>query len=210
MTIGICTVAWGETYHDFLARWARAVHALETQPNVITVVHDGVSQAIRDQVNNLIKVLWVEDRLVQHSLQPQLHINTAIAVTHADWLVKLDVDDLILPHALNDLATRTADVVNWGYQIGERKHPSQPVSARQLLAKTGNPMSSCSPFRRWVWEKNQFRDMLFDDWAFWIEAARSAATFDATGTVDYIYSVHDQQMTRRHDIAAANQAIRDL
>lgn len=210
MTIGICTVAYGTTYHDFLPRWAQAVAALERQPNVITIAHDGVPDDIRDQVRDLLNVLWVEDRTVEHDLQPQVHVNAAIALTHADWIVKLDADDVILPHALNGVPDCTADVLNFGYRVREADHVSQRVTAEQVLRKTNNALSSASPFRRWLWERNKFRDLLFDDWAFWIEAARVGATFDATGRVDYIYSVHDQQLTRRHDQRAARALIDEL
>ena len=210
MTIGICTVAYGTTYHDFLPRWAAAVAALERRPDLITIVHDGVSRDIRQQVHDLLTVLWVEDRGTAHELQPQVHVNAAIAVTQTDWIVKLDADDVILPHALTGVTDCAADVLNFGYRIGEADHVSQRVTAEQVLRKTNNALSSASPFRRWLWERNKFQDLLFDDWAFWIEAARAGATFDATGRVDYIYSVHDQQLTRRHDQRAARALIDQL
>lgn len=210
MSVGICTVAYGTTYHDFLPRWAAAVAALERRPDLITIVHDGVSRDIRQQVHDLLTVLWVEDRGTTHELQPQVHVNAAIAVTQTDWIVKLDADDVILPHALNGVTDCTADVLNFGYRIGEADHVSQRVTAEQVLRKTNNALSSASPFRRWLWDRNKFRDLLFDDWAFWIEAARVGATFNATGRVDYIYSVHDQQLTRRHDQRAARALIDQL
>lgn len=210
MTIGICTVAYGATYHNFLPRWAEAVAALDKRPELITIAHDGVSRNIRQQVHKLLTVLWVEDPSTVHDLQPQVHVNAAVAVTQTDWIVKLDADDVILPHALNSVPDCTADVLNFGYRVGEADHVSQRVTAEQVLRKTNNALSSASPFRRWLWERNKFRDLLFDDWAFWIEAARAGATFDATGRVDYIYSVHDQQLTRRHDQRAARALIDQL
>ena len=210
MTIGICTVAYGRTYHEFLPRWSAAVAALDPRPDLITIVHDGVSRDIRQQVHDLLTVLWVTDPGINHELQPQVHVNAAIAVTQTDWIVKLDADDLILPHALNSVSECNADVLNFGYRIGETNHVSRRVTAEQVIRKSGNPLSSASPFRRWLWERNKFRDLLFDDWAFWIEAARAGATFDATGRVDYIYSVGHQQLTGRHDHGAARALIDQL
>lgn len=210
MTVGICTVAYGETYHAFLPEWSQHVAALETKPTSVTIVHDGVAQELRDTVNDLFNVLWVEDHVTQFDVHPQYLINTAISVTRTDWIIKLDADDLILPHALNAVKSCQADVLNYGYRIGSANHASQNVTREQVLERSSNYVSSCSPFRRWLWERNPFRDMLFDDWGFWFEAAREGATFAATGTVDYVYRVHDQQMTRHHDNTAAANIVRAL
>lgn len=210
MTVGICSVAYGETYHRFLIEWSQAVAALEKQPTVVTIIHDGVSQEIKDAVNDCVPVMWVEDHTTTYTVHPQFLVNTAISFTKCDWIVKLDADDLILPHALNNLSQVTADVVNFGYRINERDVVSHPVTAQQVLQRSHNPISSCSPFRRWLWERNPFRDMLFDDWGFWVEAAREGATFAATGTVDYVYRVHDEQITRKHSAGEATRQVLSL
>lgn len=210
MTVGVCTVAYGETYHDFLPEWSHAVANLETKPTTITIVHDGVSQKIRDKVNKRLTVLWVEDRRTTFTTHPQFLINTAIALTRTDWIVKLDADDLILPHALNTVQESTADVINFGYRFGHNDHASRHVTAADILTRESNPVASCSPFRRWLWERNPFRDIVFDDWGFWFESAREGATFEATGTVDYIYRVHPEQITRKHDHEQAALVVRGL
>lgn len=210
MTVGICSVAYGETYHNFLGEWSQAVAALETKPDVITIVHDGVTQSTRDAVNNLIDVLWVEDHFTQFEYHPQYLINTAISLTRADWIMKLDVDDLVLPHALNGVKDCQADVLNLGYRVGAAEFLSQRVSTEQVLQRSSNLISSCSPFRKWLWHRNPFKDISFDDWGFWFEAAREGATFDATGTVDYIYRVHEQQITHRINQTHAASVVRAL
>lgn len=210
VTIGICTVAYGITYHNFLPEWGRAVAALETRPDQITIVHDGVADDIKQNMSDLRSIVWVEDRKTTFETHPQFLVNTGIPLTGTDWIIKLDVDDLILPHALNGLNNRESDVCNFGYRIGSTDHVSRSVTAEQILARTNNPIASCSPFRRWLWERNRFRDIAFDDWGFWYDAARECATFDATGTVDYIYRIHDDQMTRRIDVNSATHVLRSL
>lgn len=207
MTVGICSVAYGETYHDFLTEWSYAIGNLETKPTMVTVVHDGVPQEIRDKVAKHVRVMWVEDHATKFDIHPQVMVNTAIALTDTDWVIKLDVDDLILPHALNPLRECNADVLNFGYRIGVNDYASQPVTTEQVLERRYNPIGSCSPFRRWLWQRNKFRDMVFDDWGFWYEAAREGATFTHTGRVDYVYRVHDSQITRRHDHAQATSQV---
>lgn len=210
MTIGIVTVAHGRTYHEFLREWGRAVAALERKPDTITIVHDGVGDDIKQSLSDLGPIVWVHDTATRFTTHPQFLINTGIALTGTDWIVKLDADDLILPHALNTVDSCTADVLNFGYRIGDHDHVSTSPFVEQLLDKMTNPISSCSPFRRWVWEQNKFRDMVYDDWMFWIDAARSGATFDATGTVDYIYRIHPDQITARYDATAATNVVRSL
>lgn len=210
MTIGVCTVAYGYTYHEFLPEWSQAVAALETKPDVVTVVHDGVDQSTRDAVNNVLDVLWVEDHITRFEVHPQYLINTAISLTRADWIMKLDVDDLVLPHALNGVKNCQSDVLNLGYRVGSSDFVSQRVTTEQVLQRSGNLVSSCSPFRKWLWHRNPFRDMGFDDWGFWFEAAREGATFDATGTVDYIYRVHEHQITNRINQTQAADVVRAL
>ena len=210
MTIGICTVAYGSTYHGFLPEWSKAVASLETKPTTVTIIHDGVPQQIKDIVNDNIPVMWVEDHATTYTFHPQVLINTAISFTKCDWIVKLDADDLILPHALNGLRDVTADVWNFGYRINGNDVVSRSVNTDQVLQRSGNLISSCSPFRRWLWESNEFRDMPHCDWMFWIHAARSGAQFDSTKRVDYIYRVHPDQITNKIDRASAAARIRSL
>ena len=210
MTVGICSVAYGDTYHRFLPEWSQAVAALETKPTRITIIHDGVSQEIKDIVNDNIPVMWLEDRGTTYTFHPQVLINTAITFTKCDWIVKLDADDLILPHALNGLQDVTADVWNFGYRRNGNDVVSRSVSVDQVLQRSSNPVSSCSPFRRWLWESNQFLDMPHCDWMFWVHAARAGAQFSSTKRVDYIYRVHAEQITNRIDTSAAAARIRSL
>jgi hypothetical protein len=198
MSIGIVTSVYGEAYHDFLLPWSEAILDLNTDPDWITIAHDGVPENIRKKIDQRLDPIWITDNTYVN-LHPQVHVNAAIAVTFTDWIIKADVDDLLLPHALDGWQESSADVVNFGYRIGQNDHVSRKVPGEIIAQKLDNPIGSCSPFRRWVWEMNEFRDLLFDDWCFWIEAAREGAIFDATERVDYIYTVHPQQMTRRHD-----------
>ena len=209
MSVGIVTSCYGPNYYGFLDQWSLAILDLNQHPDWITIVHDGVPEDLQRIINRRIDPVWIEGQTA-FRLHPQVNINEAIARTFTDWILKVDVDDLLLEHALDEWQDTEADVVSFGYRIDLADHPSRPVTAEQMLSKTDNPIGSCSPFRRWVWEANKFRDTLFDDWAFWIEAARSGAVFDYTGRVDYRYRSHPEQMTKRHSTADALAEIRAL
>ena len=210
VSVGIVTSCYGAKYHGFLDDWSSAILDLNTQPDWITIVHDGVDLDIQRAIDRRLDIDWIEDTLTAHRLHPQVHVNQAIAQTFTDWILKVDVDDQLMPHALDGWQDTQADVVSFGYRIDLADHPSRPVTAEEMLAKLDNPIGSCSPFRRWVWETNRFRDILYDDWAFWIEAARAGAVFTNTGRVDYRYRSHPEQISRRIDHAAALQEIRAL
>ena len=210
VSVGIVTSCYGPTYHRFLDDWSAAILDLNTAPDWITVIHDGVDSNTRQRLDRRHDIVWIEDTLTAHRQHPQVHVNEAIAQTFTDWILKVDVDDELLPHALDGWQKTQADVVSFGYRIDLADHPSRPISAQEIQRRTDNPIGSCSPFRRWVWETNHFADLLYDDWAFWIQAAEAGATFTNTGRVDYRYRSHPQQMSRNIDHAQAMREIESL
>lgn len=209
VSIGIVTTVYGEPYYGFLDRWSAAILGLNTQPDWITIVHDGVPIDVQAKITKRLDPTWIlEPR--GSVFHPQVHINIGIAVTFTDWIVKADVDDLLLPHALDGVRESEADILSFGYRVGDTDHPSRVVSAEAVLQKSSNAVGSCSPFRRWVWEANRFEDRMYDDWAFWIKAAQAGAVFDATGRVDYVYSAHPDQISNRIDHFLALADVRSL
>ena len=209
MTVGIVASVYGSAYHKFVLPGVARISSLNRQPDRVTIAHDGIPAKYRDAVAELLEVEWIYSDL-SYNYHPQVNINAAISVTETDWIAKVDIDDLLLPHALDGINDSLADVVNFGYRIGDTDCPSREVSADYVMLKINNPIGSCSPFRRWIWEANPFEDVRFDDWRFWIKAARAGATFSATGRTDYIYRVHPDQISRRIYLAAATQEIADL
>lgn len=206
MTIAIVTSVYGDEYLAFLPGWAQAVAALDRKPDSIAIAYNGQASEYQAAVNDLLDVTWVAD-LRPYRVHPQVRVNAAIAATQDDWIVKMDVDDRLLPHALSGWEDADADVVNFGYTVGAMQLPSRQVSASEMLRKAGNSIGSGSPFRRWVWEQNPFEDRAYDDWVFWIKAARAGARFTATGRVDYTYTQHAGQITHRLDHTEAHREV---
>lgn len=209
MTIGIVSSVFGPKYYGFVLGWSEALAGLETKPHMITVIHDGIPDQIRSAAEEYINLSWVYKNRGD-VLHPQVHVNDVIGITDTEWIIKADIDDRLLPHALNGIDSNPADIVNFGYRIGDNQFPSRPVTAERILEKENNPVGSCSPFRKTVWENNRFQDLFFDDWAFWIGAARGGAIFDHTGRVDYVYSVHPEQISHKINSSIAHEQIRSL
>lgn len=134
---------------------------------------------------------------------PHVLANEAIGFTDTDWICRLDVDDLLYPHAFNPLDGWAADVCGFGLSINGVTNLVPPrASTRDILASPHNLLFAASPFRREVWaETPGFLDIAYNDWAFWRACARIGATFATTGTIDYLYRQHNDSTTSRvrHD-----------
>ena len=193
MTVGIVTVAHGDKYRAFLTEWATAVSLLERQPDAVTIITDDVFcrdlATACDILGPNCVAIETNTTFQQH---PQILANEAIRETRTDWICKLDADDLIYPHALNPLDDWPTDICMFGISVnGERNLVPPPVTAQQVLASPHNLLFAGSPFRRDIWEQTPgFQDFVYDDWAFWRSCARAGATFQPTGTIDYLYRLH--------------------
>ena len=75
----------------------------------------------------------------------------------------------------------------------------QSLDSERILLSNNNLLSSLSPFKKSVWEKSGFKDFIYDDWAFWIDAAQNGFSFSSSNKADYIYVEHGQQATKTSD-----------
>lgn len=208
-TVAVATSCTGARYWRFLPEWAAAVAALTRRPDQVVVATDADTQTRAATWDVLPGIRWVRPRTV-----PQVHraviVNDAITATRTEWVCKADVDDLLLPHALDGIDDCTADVFAFGYRYNDRDHIVASLPAQAVLRSTSNPFASCSPFRRRLWERHPFEDCLYDDWAFWLRAAADGAQFASTRRVDYVYRVHEHQATAHLNHWQAREHIEQL
>jgi hypothetical protein len=210
VSVGIVAVAYGDKYRAFLPRWMRAVTMLERQPDRVMIVTDDVPSAIAalgDVYLSSAVFKQAHGTFVNH---PQVLVNEAIASVQTEWVCKMDIDDVIFPHALNNLETTDADVYMFGIQLSGQWLPARHATRADILKSPHNLVFSGSPFRRWVWEKAHYRDMVCEDWMFWIDAARNGARFHASPDIDYEYVIHGDNITLRTDMAAAERNVRGM
>jgi hypothetical protein len=189
VTVGIVTVAVGETYQQFLPHWAEAVAALQRSPDHITIVTDHMPEKYVRILDETLGSWILVNSKQTWKHHPQILANEGIQLTNTDWICKLDVDDIILPHAFDNLDQCTADIYMFGLAVnGERIVIPAPISAKQILKLDFNPLMAASPFRRKLWENSTgFHDMIYDDWRFWRETAQQNPTYQASRKVDYLY-----------------------
>lgn len=209
ITVGVVTVAVGERYRAFLPEWANAISRLERRPNEVTIVTDDLDEATLAAIGVGCRLTVIESEAT-FEYHPQVLVNEAIDATQTEWICKMDVDDVILPHALTPLDTTEADVLAFGIRYGDQDLIPTGISADRILLRNSNLLFSGSPYRRELWVENRYRDMVFEDWAFWIGCAQQDAVFESSGTVDYVYRVHDQQISRRSDTEYWTEIVRSL
>jgi hypothetical protein len=210
VTIGVVTVAVGDTYLDRLPMWATAVAQLHRKPELVTVVTDQMPRRYVEILDDLLPQwqLVTSQRTWAH--HPQVLVNDAIAMTETDWICKMDVDDIIFPHALTPLDETESNVWMFGIRHLDRELHPQPVTAQHIIDSPHNLVFSGSPYQRNLWIDNPYRDMIFEDWAFWIGCAQQDAHFQPSQQIDYEYTVHDQQISTRHDHNYWTQKVREL
>jgi hypothetical protein len=204
MSVGIVTVAYGDTYRAFLPEWLEAVNQLTKKPDQITIVTDQINKNIA--LDNLV---WVEAQGI-HKIHPQIYVNQAITATDTDWICKMDVDDLIRPHALNNFEKNPCDVYMFGMYHNKINMYAQKITAQHVIESRHNLVFSGSPFRKWVWKQAPFLDMIYEDWLFWIEAAKNGATFCQSETIDYEYRTHSNNISNQHDSNYWTEIVRSL
>lgn len=196
MTVAVVTVAVGDTYRAFLTEWAHAVADLETPPDEVVIVTDRITNGVLEAVDITGGTAIASTTTWRH--HPQILANEAIRETSTDWVCKMDVDDIIYPHALNPIPDTVEDVLCFGITYCGLTLIPPATTANQILAATGNLLFAGSPFRRSVFDQTAgFRDMVYDDWAFWRETARAGATYQPTRTADYDYRMHGANASTR-------------
>lgn len=200
-TIGIVTVVVGDQYLSRLPRWAESIAALERQPDDIIIVTNDITSSHLMELPEILpafRVMHSDTKWVHH---PQILANDGIRNLNTEWVCKLDADDALLPHAFNALDECEADIYMFGLTInGEYEMVPALVTSEQVLKSTYNPLFAASPFRKSIWERTPgFQDMVYDDWAFWRQAARQHATFAASTRADYVYHLYGENASVKCD-----------
>ena len=197
MSVTIWTTVFGG-YHRFLGGWLEAAEA--ANPDRILVVSD-----LRLKVSADVVVARPSGRFPEASMRN-------VACQNGDgWLWQIDVDDRIMPDALQVLKGRTCDIVQVGYvsTAGGRRLPTM-TSNEQYLAQRHNEWMSGSPFTKDIWERaGGFPDIAWSDWGFWRRCCRAGAAVEAGGQVCYIYreEPHDSVTGRYQDPVHITEAL---
>lgn len=135
--------------------------------------------------------------------------NAAIDYTDTDWFVPSDLDDIPLPNYVDGIG-KDAEIHSFCYNFCNEAHgyrPHQWDSAFDI--NTANPLASCSAFRTDWAKRVRFRDVGWEDWAFWLDMKKAGARVHFDQTVRYIYT-HPPGSLSQQDINRKEAEIRAM
>ncbi|MDH2392320.1 glycosyltransferase [Streptomyces sp. HNM0663] len=204
MDIGVVTTVWGP-YSAYLPDWVRSVAAQTHPPAAVTILDAGAEDLAPARA--ALAASGLDWQIVTAPYQGMgAARNAAVAATPVPWVMHLDADDVLLPHALADTAALAdrADVVAMGMWREGREHLFPQVSARQVL-RGRQGCYSCAPFRRVLWQRRPW--ITANDWidsAFWVGLAHLGARFAPTRRAGAVYRQHNGSYSR--SMSAADRA----
>lgn len=212
LDLGVVTTAWNG-YGRYLPAWARSIAAQTVKPTRATIVTKRSAGPGRDQAKKILDAAGIACRLVDAELPRMGQMrNRAVAATPTEWVMHLDADDTLLPHAVADVARLAphADVVSLGCRRGQREVLFTGVTAAKILRGGQLGSFSPSPYRRSFWKRRPYIEV--NDWvesAFWVGLAHLGARFVGTRRVGFIYrqhgDSHSHTLSRDDRRAALNQ-----
>lgn len=195
--IGVVTSVWG-AYGRYLPEWVASIAAQSVRPELVTILDAGVDDV--GPGREALAASGLEWQIVRDSYRGMgAARNRAVEATETVWVMHLDADDVLLPHALADVRALApwADVVSLGMMRGRREVTFPQVSARDAL-EGKHVAFSCAAFRRDLWERAPWHTA--NDWidsALWIGFARLGARFAGTARVGAVYRQHAGSFSRR-------------
>lgn len=191
-------------YGVYLREWAASIVAGQ-HPGFVGILTHGREedhQAGREALAILERAgIPAEHVTVAETLDFGEARNRAVALSSSEWVMHLDADDMLMPHAVAEIARLApeADVVGLGYErCGDlaagprfrRKTYRSHRGAATLADPT--PCSGVSPFRRSFWERSPYRTDMVGGWdtALWIGFGHLDARFVATKEPCFWYRQH--------------------
>lgn len=199
--LAVVTSVWGD-YSRYLPEWAESVAAQHpVKPAQVVIADLGrTDETPMDAAVAILDTAGIDTTLIRDTYRGMgAARNTAVAATTTDWVMHLDADDLLLPHALTDTVALapSADVVSLGALRDGRSHCFPAVTREQILNRK-HGCYSCSPFRRRFWEARPWHTR--NDWidsVFWVGLAHAGARFAGTDRPGFVYRQHQDSFSHR-------------
>lgn len=221
LSIAIVTSCAG--YGKYLGEWAQSIARLDRKPAMVGIVAHG-SEA--DQRAAFAAMVVIEAAGIPCQVRWEAALldfgearNRAVALADTEWVMHLDADDMLMPHALDDVAALapSADVVALGYErVGDlaagprQRSKLYQSSTGEGVLRNPTPASGVSPFRRSFWERSPYRTDLIGGWdtALWLGFGHLGARIVATARPCFWYRQHADSVfnTRRLDSWATARA----
>jgi len=181
--VDVTIMAWiyGENYDQFLPEWLDGIKNLNTKPKRIIVCSDRPREIKNVEV--IVKPVEKDWKV------PNPHYANFICnYTDTEWILLMDIDDVIDANCLDGLNDVNADVWLMGINInGQEKYFPPQMSNESISSDSNCYFCFGSPFKRQLALDNPFHDSPYTDWIFWRQIARAGAKFECANKIGYRY-----------------------
>ena len=191
MDLAVVTAVWGD-YGRFLPEWADSITSQTVAPSKVQIVDAGLDE--RSKALEAGRVLRAADLDVTVSRPVEVGgmgaaMNLAVSRVSTEWVIRLDADDTLLQHAIEDVQALAddADVVAIGAIRNGKPLVFTQTSAEFILSGRQGALAPAA-FRRSFWQQRPFHER--NDWvesAFWVGLAHLGARFVGTKRPGFVY-----------------------
>ncbi len=215
MNIGIVTSFYNH-YDRFLPTWAQSIVALEIKPSFVSMVASGKDY---DPQNIQHACDLFEKYKIPHTVDYIDHKgmgvarNKAVENSPTEYIMYLDVDDVILPKAINHYRKYHADVISGGLVVEQTNGVVKNVkfNATQKRALEGQWVScSHGVYRKKFWQLSPYiTHNDYVDQCLWLGFAQQGAEFVGTQEMCTVYKrrADGHNLTMTDDMRAEQKAM---
>lgn len=207
--LAVVTSCWGD-YGHYLPAWADSLVTQTLRPVEAVIVDAGITDTgLNEAINKLrdAQIPTTVETIEYTTLGAARNHATSLAST--EWVIHLDADDTLLPHAIADVAEVATghDVVSLGAMRNGQPIVFPDITAKKILARQ-HGMFSCGAFRKSLWRRRPWHT--HNDWVdstFWVGIAHLGARFTSTGRVGFEYHQHADSISHSLTPTEKNAAI---
>lgn len=196
MSVTVGTANWNGFWGKYGERWTERVKAMSPAPDRVIVASD-------EPIDTEFEVVICQTK----SLGPMR--NAAIDATDTEWFAPSDLDDLPLPNYVDGLV-HDVEIHSYCLVIGDSVHGYRPHEWEDAFnPQVGNPLVSCSAYKTEWAKRVRYRDIGWEDWAFWLDMKKAGARVYFDKTPRYIYT-HPPGSLSQQDINRKEAEIRAM
>jgi hypothetical protein len=178
--VTIITAVYGDKYDHFIDGWIKAIENLELKPKQVIMGSDKYRNAnVKQVIRKTDNVKW----------RSPFFWNQCAGKAKTKWIWICDIDDRLKPNALNNLEAQTCDIWQVGYQVQNSTETYVPPNMRNesIYSEPYCYFCCASPIQKSWWEKCNYPEVAFADWAMWRKSARLGANFGYANEALYWY-----------------------
>jgi hypothetical protein len=174
LKVTVATANWNGFWGKYGDKWTECVNAMSPAPDRVIVASD-------EPIDTKFEVVICQTK----KLGPMR--NAALEIADTEWFVPADLDDLPMPNYIANL-NNDYDIHSFALQIGNEVYKGNAEQWDKAFHNHAeNPLISCSAYKTELGKKIKYRDVGWEDWAFWLDMKKAGATVFWDDTVRYIY-----------------------